>query len=907
MRTAEIRRRFLDFFAARDHLVVPSASLVATDPTLLLVNAGMVPFKPYFLGEQEPPAPRAASCQKVVRTVDLDNVGRTARHLSFFQMNGNFSFGDYFKERAIPLAWELLTTPVADGGLGFAESRLWVTVYDDDDEAERIWTSDVGVSPDRVQRRGKEDNYWDMGVPGPCGPCSEIYVDRGPAYGPDGGPVADEDRYLEVWNLVFMQYVRGEGRGKDYPITADLPAPNIDTGMGVERVATLLQGVDNVYETDLVRAVLDRAAELTGRRYGREESSDVALRVVADHVRTATMLVADGVVPGNEGRGYVLRRMLRRVVRTLRVLGLEDPALGELVRASVEAMGPSYPELAADAERVVGVAKAEEGAFAETLRTGTALFASSAGEARRAGHRSLSGERVFQLHDTHGFPVDLTREMAAEAGLSIDEEGFRRLMAEQRDRAQADARRRKSGGTGTAAYRDVAARLGGTTFTGYTREADEALVVGLLADGQQVDAAAPGDVVDVVLDRTPFYAEAGGQLADRGRVVVPGTGGSGGVEVEVTDVQRPVPGLVVHRARVVSGELVVGAAAQALVDVERRRSISRAHTATHLVHSTLRALLGDEATQAGSENAPGRLRFDFRSGSAVAPSVLRDAQDRVNAVLAQDLPVRAFVTTQEEARRLGALALFGEKYGDAVRVVEVGDVARELCGGTHATSSGQVGVVQVVSEGSIGAGVRRVEALVGLSAARHLAMESVLLSQVGEVLGVPAEQVPERVAAVVERLRDAERTLARLRAEQVVASAPRLAARAQDVAGVALVATASDATTADDVRRLALAVRDALDPGRPGVAAITGVVKERPVLVLALNPAARATGLAAGALVREASAVLGGGGGGAPEVAQGGGTDVDAVPAALDRLRRLVAEQAGAPVPGRAAAAEAGR
>ena len=889
MLTEEIRRRFLDWFVARDHVEVPSASLVADDPTLLLVNAGMVPFKPFFLGEATPPAPRATSSQKVVRTVDLDNVGRTSRHLSFFQMNGNFSFGDYFKEQAIPLAWDLLTRPTTEAGLGFAESRLWVTVYEDDDEAAAIWTDSVGVPAERVQRRGKEDNFWDMGVPGPCGPCSEIYVDRGPAHGRDGGPVADEDRYLEVWNLVFMQHLRGEGPGKDYPLLGDLPQPNIDTGMGLERVALLLQGVDNVYETDLVRAVLDRAAALSGSRYGREERTDVALRVVADHARTATMLIGDGVTPGNEGRGYVLRRMLRRVVRSMRVLGTEDAVLGELVDTCVAQMAVAYPSLGADAARVRDVAAAEEGAFAETLRTGTQLFTTSVARTREQGGRVLPGAEAFALHDTHGFPVDLTVEMAAEEGLTVDVEGFRRLMAEQRDRAQADARRRKAGGVDLGAYRDVAGRVGATTFVGYATTSEAATVLAVLADGQLVPAAGPEALVDVVLDRTPFYAEAGGQLADRGRLLLPGTGGSGAVEVEVLDVQRPVGGLVVHRARVVHGELVTGREASAEVDVERRRAISRAHTATHLVHSLLREALGDEATQAGSENAPGRLRFDFRSGSAVTPSVLGDVQDRVNAVLADDLPVRAFVTTQEEARRIGALALFGEKYGDAVRVVEVGDVARELCGGTHAARSGQVGAVQIVSEGSVGAGVRRVEALVGVDALRHLARESVLLSQVTAALKVRPEEVPDRVGALVERLREAERELGRLAAEQVVAQAPALAAAAEDVAGAAVVAVASAATSADDVRRLALAVRGALPGGRPGVVAVTGVVKERPVVVVAVTPAAQDAGVEAGALVRAACGVLGGGGGGKGDVAQGGGSDPGAVPAALAAVREHVA------------------
>ena len=888
MPTAEIRRRFLDHFATRGHTVVPSASLIADDPTLLLVNAGMVPFKPYFLGETPAPYLRATSIQKVVRTPDIEIVGTTTRHLTFFQMAGNFSFGDYFKAGAIPLAWELLTGSVADGGFGFPADRLWATVYHDDDEAHDIWTRVVGLPPERVQRRGMEDNYWSMGVPGPCGPCSEIYFDRGPEYGRDGGPVADEDRYLEVWNLVFMQFERGPGAGKDFPILGPLPHQNIDTGLGVERMATLLQGVENVYEIDLLRPILDRAGEITGTRYGAEQGADVRLRVIADHTRTATMLIGDGVTPGNEGRGYVLRRMLRRVVRTMRLLGAGEPVMRDLVAATIGAMGPSYPELVTDRGRIDTVAVVEEESFLATLRTGTTLFDTAVAQTRRAGGTVLAGEQAFALHDTYGFPIDLTLEMAAEAGLSVDSDGFRRLMAEQRRRAKADSMARKTGHTDLSAYRGVLDSARPSTFTGYVEVATEATVRGLLRAGESVAALAAGEeeagvVLEVVLDRTPFYAEAGGQLADTGRIVVDGA------ELEVLDVQRPLPDLVVHRVRVAGGEVVVGAGAQALVDVERRRAISRAHTATHLIHRAVRGLVGESATQAGSQNAPGRLRFDFASPTAVDPKLLGDVEDEVNAVLIDDLEVRAFITDQAEARRIGAMALFGERYGDEVRVVEVGDYARELCGGTHAQRSGQLGLVKILGEASIGAGLRRVEALVGLDAFRFLAREHVLVSQLAESFKVPVEQLPDRVAGVVARLRDAERELEGFRAEAVLAGAGGLAAGAQDVAGVAVVTHVAPAGTGGtDIRRLASDIRGRLDPARPGVVAVAAVADGKPVLVVTVNEAGQALGLRAGEVVRTVAPVIGGRGGGKDDLAQGGGTEPAGVDAALAAVVDLV-------------------
>jgi alanyl-tRNA synthetase len=913
MESAEIVRRFLSFFEQRGHTVVPSASLVADDPTLLLVNAGMQPFKPYFLGQQTPPFRRATSCQKCVRTPDIEEVGKTTRHATFFQMLGNFSFGDYFKEGAIPFAWELLTRPESAGGFGFAESKLWVTVLHEDDEAAKLWHDVVGVPESRIQRRGLADNYWHMGVPGPGGPCSEIYYDRGPEYGREGGPEADEDRYLEVWNLVFMQYQLGAVRSKvDFDVVGDLPSRNIDTGMGMERMAALLQGVDNIYEIDTMWKVLDRAAELTEQRYGTDHRTDVALRVVTDHVRTAVMMVADGVIPSNEGRGYVLRRLLRRSVQKLRLLsgaqrggsghsrgGEDERFLHELSSVAIGALGQQYPDLIRDAPNIHTVIDAEEGAFLGTLRTGSAIFDAAIEETRRRGSDTIRGEQAFQLHDTYGFPIDLTLEMAAEQGLNVDEDQFRRLMGEQRQRAKADAAGKKTGNADISVFARVLEQSGPVTFTGYDEVAGDGTVVGLLVNGAGVQSASAGTAVDVILDRTPFYAEGGGQLADAGQLVAVGSGAGAGATVEVVDVQSPVSGLIIHRGTVTSGELVVGSPVHAEIDIERRRAISRSHTATHLVHRAFRGALGESAAQAGSENSPGRFRFDFTASGAVPIAVLHEAEEEVNQVLINDLEVRAFHTSIGEARSMGALALFGEKYGDEVRVVEVGDYSRELCGGTHVARSGNLGLVKILGESSIGSGVRRVEALVGLDAFRFLARESVLVSQLSEQLKARREELPERIAGVVTRLRDAERDLERLRSAELLGNAGDLAASAGDVEGAAFVAhRVPDGVPADGIRKVALDIRGRLAPDRPGVVAVIGVSDGRPTVVVAVNDAGRARGLRAGALVLAGAGALGGRGGGKDDVAQGGGAPLDgradeAVTAAFAAVHALIRDIMG--------------
>ena len=888
MDSVDIRSRWLDFFESKNslklpHTVVPSASLIASDPNLLLVNAGMVPFKPFFLGEVKPPYQRATSVQKCVRTLDIDEVGKTTRHASFFQMCGNFSFGDYFKEGAIALAWELLTKSISDGGYGFSEDKLWVTVYEDDDEAANIWQKQVGVPKNRIQRRGMADNFWSMGVPGPCGPCSEIYFDRGSAYGKEGGPIADEDRYLEIWNLVFMQNIRGEGGDKNsFPIVGELPAKNIDTGLGLERTAALLQGVENIYEIDTTKLVLDKASALTKVKYGKDEKSDVALRVVADHARTAMMLIGDGVTPGNEGRGYVLRRMMRRTIRNMRLLGSQDLVIGELIKSSIKAMGPQYPDLISGSERILAIAQAEEETFTQTLKSGTSIFDLAATQLKSEKSKSLSADTAFKLHDTYGFPFDLTLEMAREQGLGVDEVGFRKLMNEQRDRAKADAKAKKSGHTDLTEYRAIVDKSGTSKFVGYENISAEATITGVLVDGKSVAEANIGAEIEITLDRTPFYAEGGGQLADGGKIQL-----SNGAVIQVEDVQSPLPGLIVHRGSVVSGVVKSGAPVVADIDLERRLAISRAHTATHMVHKAFREALGETATQAGSENAPGRFRFDFPSTSAVPISVLNDVESRVNELLIADLQVHAQVMSQDAAKAMGAIALFGEKYGDQVRVVSVGDWAKELCGGTHVARSGQLGLVKLLSESSIGAGVRRVEALVGHDAYQYLAREHVLLNSLTEIIkGARADELPQRISELVEKMKSMEKELSAVRSAKALAATSQIANKAKKVRDINLIVEQLESEIAvDDMRSIAINLREKV---KSGVVVLSTINSGKPLLVAAVSPEAIKLGIKAGDLIKIGSTTLGGGGGGKDDFAQGGGVDVSAISKALNEITKLI-------------------
>ena len=887
METHEIRRRFLDHFVQAGHLEVPSGSLVSDDPTVLFTIAGMAPMKRYFLGQAQPPAPKVTSVQKCVRTLDIDNVGHTTRHNTFFQMAGNFSFGQYFKEGAIDLAWRLVTGSVDDGGLGFDPERIWVTVYEHDDEAIELWQRLAGLPLERIQRRGMDDNYWSMGVPGPSGPCSEIYYDRGPEFGAEGGPVVDEDRYLEIWNLVFMQDVRGAnaGSGKsDFPIVGELPQRNIDTGLGVERVAFLLQGVDNVYETDLLRPIISLMEKLSGKAYGHDDSADnVRFRVIADHIRSGTLLVADGVTPGNEGRGYVLRRLLRRTVRAARLLGVDRPVLGELSAVVRDLMMQSYPEVATDYPRIERIVQAEETAFLKTLTSGSRLFEVAAEETKRAGKTAVDGATAFTLHDTQGFPIDLTLEMAAEAGLTVDTEGFARLMSEQKSRARADARARKGQLTDMGEYRRLLAQ-GQTEFTGYTELASEGTVLGLLTDGVSLPAATDGDVVDLVLDRTPLYAESGGQEADQGTI------SGANFAADVLDVQKVDRRLWVHKIRVTDGEVRPGAAVLAQVDPEWRIGARQAHSGTHVVHAALRQVLGPTALQAGSYNKPGYLRLDFSAAQGLSAATRSEIEEVANLAVRGDLSVRVVYGSKAEADAMGAIALFGETYDDIVRIVEIGGPwSVELCGGTHVDHSSQIGPLVITGESSVGSGVRRLEAAVGIDAFHRFTAERALLALAASSLKVPPTELPDRIAALAERLRVAEKELERYRAAEAGVVAASLAHSVTQVGAVGLVAAALPAgTPAADVRAAAVDVRGRLGD-RAAVVALFAATGDAASFAIALSPAAVASGLAAGKLAGSFLPAIDGRGGGRPDLAQGGGANPSGIPDAINALTAALA------------------
>ena len=878
MQTADIRGRWLDFFADRGHTVVPSASLVSDDPTLLFTVAGMVPFVPYLTGLVPAPYPRATSVQKCIRTNDIEEVGKTPRHGTFFQMNGNFSFGDYFKEEAIGFAWELLTTPEDQGGYGFRESDLWVTIYLDDDEAHRYWRA-LGVPDNRIQRLGMDSNYWSTGQPGPAGPCSEIFFDRGPAYGADGGPATDDDRYVEIWNLVFMQYLRGEGNGKgDFQILGDLPKKNIDTGMGLERVAFLKQGVENMYEIDQVRPVLDRAAALSGRRYGADHDDDVRMRIVADHVRSSLMLMSDGVMPSNEGRGYILRRLLRRSVRAMRLLGVDTVSMPELLPASRDAMSAAYPEVKSDFGRISQAAFAEEETFLRTLSSGSAVLDLAVAKTKKANKTELAGPTAFLLHDTYGFPIEITLEIAEEAGLSVNRDAFDVLMTKQRTMAKADAKSKKTALADLGVYSAFRA-LGETVFTGYDDLQNESSVLGLIVDGESVTTAVAGETAEVILAETALWAEAGGQVADAGLIVGPG------FELKVLDVQKPVKGLISHKVLVQSGEVGVGDSATSVVDESWRRGARQAHSGTHVLHAALRQVLGPNAHQSGSYNKAGFFRLDFSWNQALSPVTRTEIEEISNNAIRDNLPVTTRELPIAEAKALGAMALFGEKYGDVVRVVDIGGPwSRELCAGTHVGSSAEIGMINLISEASVGSTNRRVESLVGLEAFRDLATERMLVSQLTSSLKTPREQLPERISDLVTSLKSAEKKIAAFEARALTDRVPALLNTARRVGAVTIVAEDLGVLgSPDDLRMLALATRERLGTDAV-VVALAAVTADKPVVIVATNQAARDAGHKAGALAKTVAGILGGGGGGKDDLAQGGGPNGAAIPAALQAV-----------------------
>jgi alanyl-tRNA synthetase len=872
-----IRETFLSFYEERGHRRYPSASLIPADPSVMLTIAGMLPFKPWFMGDAPAPVDRAVSCQKCVRTNDIENVGRTTRHLSFFEMLGNFSFGDYFKREAIRWAWEL-----SIDGYGLDPERIWVTIYEDDDEAEELWLAETDLPAARLQRLGAEDNYWWTHAAGPGGPNTELYYDRGPDHGAEGGPAADPERYLEYYNLVFMQHALDDAG----TILGDLPAQNVDTGLGIERMAVLLQDVPDVFATDLFRPLLARAEELTGATYGADADADVSLRVIAEHARTASFLIGDGVLPAKEGRGYVLRRLLRRAVRHAGLLGVDlgagDGVMAGMVDAVVTVMGPAYADLAAQRELVTRVAVAEEADFASRVRSGMERVDEALTAARAAGSRDFPGDVAFELHDTFGFPVDLTAEIVEEAGLALDRDRFESLMEEQRTRARAGAKR---GGDGVPVdvHRAAAGAVGAVEFVGHDRLEAEATLGALATPGGLVDAASEGDEVEVVLARTPFYAEGGGQVGDRG--ILETAGG----RLAVLDTQEVVGGLIVHRARVEAGEVHRGEAVHARVDADRRAATARSHSATHVLHATIKEAIGGHAQQAGSLVEPGRLRFDFPHFSAIDDATLADIEETINRRVLADPHVTTEVMELDEARRTGAVANFGDRYGEVVRVVTIGDFSKELCGGTHVANGSRMGTITIVREESIGSNTRRIEALVGLEAWRFLSRERLVAEGVARLVDVPTSEALARVRDLAERLRGAERELAKVRGADLARGAEELARGVERVDGLAVVAHRADGLSSDELRQLAGSVRGAL--GEAAVVIIGAGTDGKAQLVAAVSPDLVARGVAARDVLERAASLVGGGAGGSPELAQAGGRDGarlgEALEAAAARGREL--------------------
>ncbi|MCL6610246.1 MAG: alanine--tRNA ligase [Peptococcaceae bacterium] len=873
---SQIRESFLKFFEARGHQILPSSSLIpGNDPSLLWTAAGMVPFKPYFTGAAKPPTRRVTTCQKCLRTPDIDSVGRTARHHTFFEMLGNFSFGDYFKKEAIPWAWEYVTRH-----LGLPADRLWITIYLDDDEAFEIWHRDVGIRPDRIVRMDKDTNFWEIGV-GPCGPCSEIYVDLGEARGcgKEGcGVGCDCDRFLEIWNLVFIQFFRDE-----QGVYTPLENKGIDTGMGLERVASVVQEVPTNFDSDIFREIMDFTADQAGVVYGRDRGADLALKVIADHCRAVTFAVSDGALPSNEGRGYVIRRLLRRAVRFGRTLGIERPFLYQVAGAVIRQMADAYPDLAENRNRVMNVIRTEEERFGETLAQGTEMLNRMIAGAKEQGIFEISGRDAFRLYDTYGFPLELTVEMAGEQGLSVNEDGFAKAMEEQRQRARSARQETEYISERDVLYRSVRDRLGETRFVGYTDLEAGSKVLFLVKEGAEADRAAAGEEVEIVLDVTPCYAEAGGQVTDHARITA-----STGLEVDVYEVFKPVEGVHVHRGKVRSGVIAKGDQVVVRVDRERRRAVARNHSATHLLHKALKEILGDHVNQAGSLVEPDRLRFDFTHYTAVSREELRRIEELVNREVLSNLKVEVAEMPLEEARALGAAALFGEKYGDVVRVVKMGDFSLELCGGTHVGSTAEVGMFKLLGESSVGAGLRRVEAVTGESALKYINAREDQLLEIARIARAMPHEVVQRVEGLVREVRELESEAEGLRAKLARYEVQSLLEKARDLKGARFLSARVSSPDMDSLRAMTDLIRDRLGSA---VVVLGSVAGEKVNLVAAVTPDLVRRGLHAGKLVKEIAAAVGGGGGGKPEMAQAGGKDPARLQEALDMAYKVAMGQ----------------
>lgn len=871
----EIRESFLKFFEEKGHKILPSASLIPlSDPSILWTAAGMVPFKPYFTGAAKPDYQRVTTCQKCIRTPDIESVGKTARHHTFFEMLGNFSFGDYFKEKAIPWAWEFVT-----GVLKLPPDRLWITVYQDDDEAFDLWHKTVGVSTERIVRMGKDTNFWEIGV-GPCGPCSEIYVDLGAERGcglPECAVGCDCDRYIEIWNLVFIQYFQDEAG--NYTL---LENKGIDTGMGLERVASVLQNVPSNFETDLLREIMDFTAKLFGLRYGVDGKVDLALKVIADHGRAITFAVTDGALPSNEGRGYVIRRLLRRAARFGKLLGRAELFLPQVAGAVIRQMGVAYPELLEKQEHVLMVIQTEEERFGETLTQGTEMLSQIVAGLKAAGVSIMPGSDVFRLYDTYGFPLELTQEIVAEQELTVDLDGFKAAMEEQRQRAR-NARQE----TGYISERDVffkdlREQLGGTAFVGYDQLAAKGEVRGIIKENELVSQAAAGETVEFILDVTPCYAESGGQVSDHAIVT------AGELRVEVDQVSKPVENLFVHRGIVINGTLQIHEQVSVQVEVARRLAVSRNHSTTHLLQKALQMVLGGHVHQAGSLVEPERLRFDFTHYAALSPEQLKQVEEIVNNAVLANLTVSVFETSVVEARAMGAVALFDEKYGEKVRAVKMGDFSLELCGGTHLCATSEAGLFKLIGESSVGAGLRRVEGVTGQGALAYIAAEEAQLAEIAHLLKTPPQEAARRTEGLLQNIRELEAECDGLQAKLAKYQVQELLERVIEVKGIKVLAGQATAPDMDSLRGMADLLKDKMGTGLIVLGSPAG---DKVHLVAAVTKDLLSSGLHAGKVIKEIAAMVGGGGGGRPEMAQAGGKDPSRLGAALERVYKVAESQ----------------
>lgn len=872
----EIRSSFLKFFEGKGHLVLPSFSLVPEkDKSLLLINSGMAPMKAYFTGQEKPPRRRITTCQKCIRTPDIERVGKTARHGTFFEMLGNFSFGDYFKKEAIEWAWEYVTEE-----LGLPEDRLWITIYHEDDEAFKIWSEDIGVSPDRIVRMGKEDNFWEIGV-GPCGPCSEIHYDRGEEYGcgkEDCAIGCECDRFIEFWNLVFTQFYRDE-EGNYTP----LKHPNIDTGMGLERIAAIMQGVDSLFEVDTIRNIMKEVSNISNIEYGQDPKADISLRVITDHIRGTTFMISDGILPSNEGRGYVLRRLLRRAARHGKLLGIKDLFLDQVAKVVIEESKQAYPELEERKDYILKVIRLEEERFNETIDQGLEILKQYVAEMKQNDIKVLDGEKAFRLYDTYGFPIDLTKEILEEDGLSVDEQGFEREMENQRERARAARHDTDYMGEDDQTYKLIPTDVS-TVFEGYESLETDSQILVIIKDEEKVETAREGDEILFVMDKTPFYAESGGQIGDSGVVE------NENVKVRVDDTQKIVGNRIVHRGVVIEGSLNTGDMVKAKVDEERRIATARNHSATHLLHKALREVLGSHVEQAGSLVTPSRLRFDFSHFAPLTKEEIERVEQLVNEKILEGLAIEVFETSLSEAKELGAAALFGEKYKDVVRVVKMGDFSIELCGGTHLRNTAQAGLFKIISESGVAAGVRRIEAVTGAAVYQRIKELENTINDIAEELKTNPNNIVQRLKSISKQLKEYEKEIDKFKAELAKSSIDDLLKNTKKIGDMTYITAELSGQDAKGLREVADLIRDRI---KSGVVVLASESQGKVLFVAAATKDAVAKGVHAGNLLREVAKIAGGGGGGRPDMAQAGGKDPSKISEALQKVDVLLKEQLG--------------